>query len=352
MHRDNLRKQWAKSLYEMNGFSSKEVHEIESGEEILDIVTGDYKPDYDVYLITHATFRAGLNRVGSLSAMEKFTENLGIGMKIIDEAHLEFRDTLTMDAVMNVKRNLYLTATNARSSKDENAIFKYVFANTLFYKESRAMYDNRPKKWVDYVTVCVNTHCKPNIYRYRVVGAKNMNSATYGKWVIGYDKNNTHFKACRELVRQTYNDDSKSKMLIFMPLIDLCEKCQEFLFSLNNDPTFDYELDIRTINSRNSKSENERAKQADIIITTIGSAGTGTDIPGITDIICCSPFVSVVTSKQVFGRIRYIPKKCHYYDIYDESVLMDKIWMKSRARTLRPLALNSYDIAYVESENT
>lgn len=62
--------------------------------------------------------------------------------------------------------------------------------------------------------------------------------------------------------------------------------------------------------------------------------------------------MSVVTSKQVFGRIRYIPKKCHYYDIYDESVLMDKIWMKSRARTLRPLALNSYDIAYVESENT
>ena len=103
------------------------------------------------------------------------------------------------------------------------------------------------------------------------------------------------------------------------------------------------------MHSRNSKSDNDYAKHADIIVTTIGSAGTGTDIPGITDIICCSPFVSRVTCSQVFGRIRYIPKKCHYYDIYDESVLMDKIWMKARSKTLRPLALNSYNLYWSES---
>ena len=348
VHRDNLRTQWVGSLCKMNGFTSKEIHEIVSTEEVFDIVNGFYKPNYDVYLITHATFRASLSRIGSLHDMEKFTENLGIGLKIIDEAHLEFRNTLTMDAVMNVKRNIYMTATNARSAKEENAIFKYAFSNTIFYKESTTLTDNRPKKWVDYITVCVNTHCKPNIYHYRVVGSKNMNSATYGRWVIKYDKNHTHFKACRDLVRMTYEEDPHSKMIVFMPLIDLCDEFQEFLFSLNTDKSFDYELEIRTMHSRNSKSENDRAKQADIIITTIGSAGTGTDIPGITDIICCSPFVSAVTAKQVFGRIRYIPKKCHYYDIYDESVLMDKIWMKSRAKTLRSLALNTRDIRWTE----
>ena len=351
VHRDSLRTQWVNSLCKMNGFGSKDIHEIVSTDEIFDIVNGYYKPSGDVFLITHATFRASLPKVGSLKAMEKFTENLGIGLKIIDEAHLEFRDTLTMDAIMNVKRNIYMTATNARSAKEENAIFKYAFSKTIFYKESATLHDDhRPKKWVDYITVAVNTHCNPNIYRYRVVGSKSMNPATYGRWVIKHDKNQTHFKVCRDLVRQTFNEDPHSKMIIFMPLIDLCDELQEFISkSLNNDDSFDYELNIQTMHSRNSKSDNDYAKHADIIVTTIGSAGTGTDIPGITDIICCSPFVSRVTCSQVFGRIRYIPKKCHYYDIYDESVLMDKIWMKARSKTLRPLALNSYNLYWSES---
>lgn len=351
MHRDNLRKQWLKSLYGMSGYSSKEVYELSDSQELYDIAYGRIKLDYDVYLMTHATFRAGVARIGSMGMLSKITENLGIGMKIIDEAHLEFRDTLLMDAVMNVKRNLYLTATMGRSQQDENAIFRHVFRNATFYKPSRLLTDSRPKKWVDYITVAVNTHCKPAIYQYRVAGGKGMNPASYGKWVIAYDKNKTHFKACAELIKGLYEEDSHAKVLVFMPLIDLCSDCQEYLYQrLNHDPSFDYELDIRTINSHNSKSDNERSKKADVIITTIASAGTGTDIPGITDIICCSPYCSKIVAEQVFGRIRYIPKKCHYYDIYDTSVMLDRIWLKSRYKKLKTLALNIKHIEFVEEE--
>lgn len=358
MHRDNLRKQWLKSLFNMSGYSEKEVYELSSSQELYDIAIGQTKLDYDVYLMTHATFRAAANRIQSMELLGKITDNLGIGMKIIDEAHLEFKDTLLMDAVMNVKRNLYLTATNGRSSQDENAIFKHVFKNATFYKQSKLLNDDtRPKKWVNYTTVAINTHCKPAIYQYRVAGGKGMNSASYGKWVIAYDKKKTHFQVCAELIKDLYNEDSHAKVLVFMPLIELCEECQEFLYKkLNYDDTFDYDLNIRTINSKNSKSENEYNKKADVIITTIASAGTGTDIPGITDIICCSPFVSGITATQVFGRIRYIPKTCHYYDIYDVSVPMDKIWIKSRSKKIRPLALNTTHVNWIppeeNSENT
>lgn len=349
MHRDNLRKQWLHSLYNMSGYSSREVYELTSSQELYEIAIGQCKLDYDVYLMTHATFRAAASRIQNMELLGKITDNLGIGMKIIDEAHLEFRDTLLMDAVMNVKRNLYLTATSGRSSQDENAIFRHVFKNATFYKQSSALNDNRPKKWVDYVTIAVNTHCKPAIYQYRVAGGKGMSPATYGKWVIGYDKNNTHFKVCAELIKDLYNEDSHAKVLLFMPLIDLCDKCQAFLLNaLDNDESFDYSLNIKTINSKNTKSENEYNKKADVIITTIASAGTGTDIPGITDIICCSPFKSAITAEQVFGRIRYIPKKCHYFDIVDESVLMDKIFYKCRSKKLKHLALNVSFVRWVE----
>lgn len=351
MHRDSLRQQWLGSLYNMSGLSSREVHEIKDSDELYQIAYNRHDFDYDVYLMTHATFRAGLRKIGNLKDAENITKNLGIGMKIVDEAHLEFRDTLLMDFVFNIKRNLYLTATDGRSSKDENSIFRHVFSNAVYYKPSTLLTQNTPKKWVEYITVALNTNCKPNIYRYRVNGGRGMNPASYGKWVIAYDKNQTHFKCCRDILKIIYENDPHAKVIIFMPLIDLCSECAYFLSkNLNYDESFDYDLDIRTINSHNSKSDNEYNKRADVIVTTIASCGTGTDIPGITDIISCSPFVSKITAEQVFGRIRYCGKVCHYYDIYDLSVQMDKFWIRSRAKKLKHLALNTKHISWSNEE--
>lgn len=347
-HRDDLRKQWLNSLFNMSGFSNREVHEITSSEELYEIAHGIIEKEYDVYLLTHATFRAGMRRIGSMKIAQNISKNLGIGLKIIDEAHLEFRDTIWMDCVFNVCRNLYLTATNGRSQKEENSIFHHVFANAQYYKPSALLDDNQPKKWVDYYAVAVNTHVNKNVYRYKVTRGKGMNPATYGRWVIKNDKHNTHIKCCTDLVKQLFTEDSHSKVLIFMPLIELCDDCAFWITKhLSRDKTFPYNISVKTINSSNSKSENQINKRADVIVTTIASAGTGTDIPGITDIICCSPYVSKISAEQVFGRIRYIPKQCHYYDIYDTSVLMDIIWLKSRIRKFKELAL---DVKYLTWE--
>ena len=351
-HRDALRTQWINSLYNMAGMSSREVHEITSSEELYDIAIGNFDAKYDVYLITHATFRAGMKRIGNMVLAQNITKNLGIGLKIIDEAHLEFRDTILIDCVLNVYRNLYLTATDGRSQKEENHIFRHVFSNAVYYKPSAFLNDNFPKKWVNYITMAVNTHVLPNIYRYRIAGGKGMNPATYGRWVIKNDKKNTHFKCCTELVRSMYMEDQHAKVIIFMPLIDLCQDCAFWINKhLSRDKTFPYDLTIRTINSSNSKRENELNKRADVIVTTIASAGTGTDIPGITDIICCSPFCSKISAEQIFGRIRFIPKQCHYYDIYDTSVPMDKFWLKARFRKFKELAKSIQHLGWSEDED-
>ena len=349
MHRDNLRSQWMKSLFELNGFSKREVHEITSSEELEAIANNDHGYDYDIYLMTHATFRAGVRRIGDTKKIGSITRNLGIGFKIIDEAHLEFRDTLLMDFLFNVRRNLYLTATDGRSSRDENAIFKHVFTNTTFYRRAPVSKSNHPNKWVEYVTVEINTHVNPNIYRYRVNGGRGMSAITYGKWVIAHDKKQTHFKVCKELVKEIFTNEPSAKVLVFMPLIDLCTDCAYFLTTgLDNDESFEYALTIRTVNSHNSKSENEINKRADVIVTTVQSLGTGSDIKGITDIIICSPIVSKIVVKQVFGRIRYINKPCHYYDIIDTSVQADMYWWKSRSKTLKSLATKYQHLTWSE----
>lgn len=352
MHQDTLRSQWRDSLYNMNGYTSHDVYELTSSAELEQIANGDLKLDYDVYLMTHATFLAACNRIRDTEKIGLISRNLAIGIKVIDEAHLHFRNTLMIDFLFNVRRNLYLTATDGRSSKDENAIFRHVFSNTTFYRKQTVADDKHPAKWVEYVTVNINTHLNPNIYRYRVNGGRGMSGVTYGKWVITPDKRHRHFKVCRDLLKEIYANVGTAKVIIFLPLIELCTECAYFLsMELDNDPKFDYSLSIKTINSHNTKSENEYNKRADVIVTTIQSIGTGQDIKGITDIICCSPFVSKITSKQVFGRIRYINKPCHYYDIVDQSVPADVYWWKSRARTLKSLAVKYMNISWEEDIN-
>lgn len=351
MHRDNLRDQWAKSLYDLNGYGSKEVYQLTSTEEIEAIANGDVKYDYDIYLMTHATFRAACKRIGDCEKISMITRNLGIGFKVIDEAHLEFRDTLLMDFLLNVKRNLYLTATDGRSSRDENAIFRHVFSNTTFYRKMQTSDENHPSKWVEYITVDINTHLNPNIYRYRVNGGRGMSAISYGKWVIQHDKKHTHFKVCRDIIKDIFTNEPMAKVLVFLPLIDLCTDCAYFLtMELDKDESFDYSLDIKTVNSHNSKSENEMNKRADVIVTTVQSLGTGSDIKGVTDIIICSPIVSKIVVKQVFGRIRYINKPCHYYDIVDQSVQADCYWWKSRKKTLKSLATKYTHLTWTEGD--
>ena len=175
-----------------------------------------------------------------------------------------------------------------------------------------------------------------------------MSSVSYGKWVIQHDKKQTHFKVCKELLRDIYQNEPSAKVIVFMPLIELCTECAYFLNELNYDESFKYDLTVKTINSHNSKSENEYNKSADVIVTTIQSLGTGSDIKGVTDIICCSPFVSKIVAQQVFWRIRYIDKKCHYYDIIDESVQMDLYWWRSRSKVLKNMATKYIQLSWSE----
>jgi hypothetical protein len=213
--------------------------------------------------------------------------------------------------------------------------------------------DTKPSKWVEYNIVEINTHVNPKLYRFKIAGGKGMSVASYGKWVIQHDKKQTHFKVIRDLLRQMFENDPQSKVLVFLPLIDLCTECAYFLSKyFDYDDTFEYSLNIRTINSKNSTIENERAQRADIIVTTIASCGVGKDIKGLTGVISCSPFCSSLTATQVLGRLRYCGKTCYYYDIFDASVQMDRFWLKARSKTLKRLAMKTNYLSWSEEENT
>lgn len=352
VHRSSLAEQWIASLINMTGMSSRDIRML-STEDMYMAAHNKHDFDNDIYIMTHQAFRMALKRIDDIKLSKKIFTNLHIGMKIIDEAHLEFKNTLMIDFITNIDKSLYLTATDGRSDKDQNSIFKHVFANTLFYKPSLLYTENgEPRKWVEYVYVAISTNCSRGIYEHRVdSGLRGMNAATYGRWVIMRDKTQQHFKVCCEILRMIYEQDEQAKVFLFMPLIELCTEMAHYIrMTLNNDESFGLELNVKTIHSKNTKSENENAKRADVIVSTIMSTGTGTDVKGITDIICCSPFSSKITCKQVFGRIRYCGKKCHYFDVVDQSVFKDKIWAHSRMKFFSHYATNVRRMAWTDED--
>ena len=97
---------------------------------------------------------------------------------------------------------------------------------------------------------------------------------------------------------------------------------------------------VGTIHSYNSKDENIRTKaEADILVSTVQSAGTGFDVKGLSKLILIQPLRSWVTTTQIVGRNRRRPdgRECYMWDIVDADIPQLRAWANSRADVERKI---------------
>ena len=95
---------------------------------------------------------------------------------------------------------------------------------------------------------------------------------------------------------------------------------------------------VGTIHSYNDKSVNEETKAtADVMISTVKSAGTGFDVKNLAKLIVVDQFKSWILANQVSGRLRRRPdeKDCWMWDIVDADIPQLRAWANSRADVLR-----------------
>ena len=127
--------QWRTRFIEHTNMISSEIHSIEGSMDINNILS---KPDsvydkYKLYTVTHATLLSYANEHG-WEAIDYLFRKLGIGLKIIDEAHLNFDNIYHIDYASSVYRTLYLTATPVRGESSENRIYQIYFKNIPIIK--------------------------------------------------------------------------------------------------------------------------------------------------------------------------------------------------------------------------
>lgn len=320
-HKEGIKEQWIKTFEEKTDILPDRVINISGSKDIEDIVNGNN--DYDIFLVNHATISSYARKYG-WDAIAEFFDITGFGLKIIDEVHLCFTNTIYIDFFSNVRRNYYLTATFERSDQKETQLFKRVFANTLTFGG-----DLERRKHVIYNFMLFNSN--PSYAdQMSIQTARGVSSYLYADYAFKKDPEHCIMIALMKVMTQCMSVEGKT--LIVVPKIENIEMLADVLIRKYPDKK------IGSICSKASKVENELVKaESEIIISTIKGIGTGSDIAKLRNLVIMEPHSSKITSTQLIGRLREYAndKDTYVYELVDVGFMSILNQVSMRLPTVR-----------------
>ena len=288
-HKERIKEQWIKTFIEMSTVSETQLYDINGSESIDLIMKGNVKAD--IYFVNHQTL-SSYARVHGWTAIRDFFKKIKVGIKVVDEAHKFFENSLMIDYFSNVKKSFYLTATFTRSDPKEIKIFKSAYSSVYRFGEETMDYEEKRKH---IVFIVVYYHSRPTLQQ------RNLISTSYGFSSYKYidyalnEENNSMMKVLQRIITQTENLNGKT--LIISPKIESVEYIAKELDKYT-DKT------VGTVHSKNSVKQNERGINSDIISSTVKSIGEGDDIKGLRILINLEPIGSKALADQLRGRLR------------------------------------------------
>lgn len=332
-HTDKLKHQWIKAAITDMDYDQDDCCDI-SGAGVLKAIMDGKLCDKELYFVNHQTLHSWLSTMGS-ERLKRVFDNIGVGIKVIDEAHIQFRNTLFLDYFTNVHKTIYLTATFDRSDKDESKIFKMAFQNAIVFGKSMQKISERH---AHYNIIHINSRATmKDIYGMKSYAGYGIDLVKYGKYAFMGDKRETMYFTIVSILDKL--KDVEGKIVIFCPLIDVVEMLKERLSKLYPNKL------VGCMYSKISKSESEfNQNNSDFLITTVKSAGTGLDVKGLRVVINTEQYASKLLGEQHIGRLRpYFNKDgeqldTYFFDIVDVSISMIVNYHKSRRKAIEPNA--------------
>lgn len=237
----------------------------------------------------------------------QFLEHYGVGLKVVDEAHLNFAMGTQIDLLSyNIPWNVYMTATFMSNKDSVRKIFQKVFPPRMIIGQEQY---NRYVKGV----ICYYSSGLDPKY---VMKQRGYSQVYFEKWLL---KRVTYLKRYISVLIHlisTYYLGSRGpnhKCLIWFQTTALIDVVMRYL--KDKYP----KLKITRYISGDSKRNLEDG--VDIILSTHGSAGTGNDIPNLYTAINTISTKSLGGVEQIKGRLR--PLKGYnpiYIDICDTGI--------------------------------
>lgn len=284
---DKIKQQWYDTFIKMTDVSKSQICDI-SGSDVIQKLLKSKSLKSKIYLVNHGTLSSYAKKY-SWEAVHELFEYLGIGVKIYDEAHLNFANTIKIDLSTNTKKTFYLTATFERSDYKEKVLFNRCFKSAIKYGyEARS----ELRKHIMYLSIMYNSTPDLGVQSYMFTNM-GFNKIRYAD----YQESCSEFYDALEYAIKFFKT-KEGKILILSTTISQVDSIKNFISKEFNDVT------VSSYHSKISPDEKIKALDADIICTTPKSAGTGADIPGLRTVIMCEAYSSTVQADQVSGRLR------------------------------------------------
>jgi superfamily II DNA or RNA helicase len=297
-----LVEQWQESIFEFTELTEADVYVIQGAASMAKLLLQIDKTIFPKIIIcslgTIRAYALGDEAYENYPPFIELFDRLRVGVKVIDEAHLNFYLTLMLDLQTNAAINIALTATFDRGEQQVKQIFDLHYPHLMRFGE------NEFDRYVD-------------IYSYSYSLGGMIPSKAY-RTASGYN----HSKLEDYLLRRTptrlahiydtiyspaifahYVNVRKQgeKLLVLCATVDMCRWFQKKLMAdLPSQEHFKIEL-------YTYESDAVVLKEADVIISTPGSAGTGRDIKNLRTMLMTLATGSDNLNKQSLGRLRKLP---------------------------------------------
>lgn len=321
----NIKSQWYESLLKFTNLTEHDIENISGSSGMMKIIE---KPDKfknkKVFLIIHRSVQSFAKKYG-WDKVKEFFDDTKVGLKIIDEAHKEFRNTIMIDCFSNIKKSIYLTATAGRSEFRENKIFNKVFNGIPKFGNK---FKTDESKYIKISIMKYNSH--PS-YEDQANCSSRMGFSLnkYMDYCINKGKR-MFFNTLIQILNITLKHEEKTAILVGK--IETALEVKKVLEKIYHIPVGNFTSYI--------KDHEDKIKELDnkIIVSTSKSLGVGTDVPGLRFLIMCEPYSSEIIASQVSGRLRRQEKPVMYFEMVDIGFTKIRNQYRNRRDALRKKA--------------
>ena len=282
-------KQWKDYILEYTNLEDSNIHIISGAQSIQMLLSGRSKyNNCDIFLVTHSTIKSFGDAYG-WDKIDELYKILGIGNMFIDEAHLNFDNICNINYSVNVYKTYLVTATPARSDRDENRIYQLAMKNVpsinLFDEDKDPHTKYVAIKWTSKPTAQQVSYCK---------NAYGLDRNKYTNYVV---KQPNFYAMMHVLMDIVIKQDGKT--LFYIGTNEAIKIVFDWITT--NYPEFAGDIGIYTSISENKALEREKR----LILSTTKSAGAAEDIKGLKlTVVLAEPFKSEVLARQTLGRTR------------------------------------------------
>lgn len=293
-------KTWVDTLVNKTDCKKKDILVIQGDAHVRSLVNiakaGDLKAKFIIFSSTTLnnflkTFIYGDDGEPYDFTPEQFYELIGVGIEVNDECHEVIHQVVRRHILLPVKRRVALSATLTPPSPLIRKIYESAFPLKHRFKEFKN-----------------NNHVVVHPYLFNLTDRK---QAVRFMGSMGYSHNTLEASIIMrknlltqylDLITKCFDLDywenrkEGTKCLIFASSIEMCTIITDHLKKVKGDG-----IDIRRFTGLDPDSV---LNEAEVIVSTPGSCGTGRDIPNLMVTICTVAISSKQLSEQVMGRLR------------------------------------------------